>query len=620
MIDRPCMGALISGCYMGIENSDFLDLFLDEAEDILSRIESTIITICEIQDQESYDRLFRDIHTLKGSSKAVGLEDFGNFIHRIEDLVSRLKAGDLDWSHEAEKIASRSLDTLESWVEGLRDDPKLIIETSEITDSINVLLNDQGPNDGKIRGLTLFEQDKSDGTVDKNIGDILKDEGKVSQLQLSEAARIQNRKFGEVLVEEGMVKADDVQNALKKQKNSSKANQSRKSIRIAQEKVDRLMKSVNQLVIFQSVIAKGYGTQTFDSEIFGSAVQQASKVASEIQDLSFSFRLQPVESMFQKLTRVIKDVARDTKKSIEVNTIGTDVELDKFVLEQLQDPLVHIVRNAVDHGIEADRSAKEGKAGKILLKAENFGSMVVITVSDDGKGIDPAVVRAKAIDKNLIKPSEELSENQIFDLIMMPGFSTAETVTTFSGRGVGMNVVKSSIEQCGGSIDIESKVGQGSKFTIKLPTSIGIIKSLIVSCKQRKYAVPLSEVSEILNKNECDIKSAADGGMFSLRGKIIPVQDLSEYININESLVDASGKEILLVAAHKNQNMALACDQMHGVEDVIINDLSSSYEGCKGVSGMTILPNGEPSLIVSISEICKSYFHKYQSDKGQTLS
>lgn len=600
------------------DQPDFLGLFLEEAEDILARIESTILLLNESQEVETYVVLFRDIHTLKGSSKAVGLKEFGNFLHRVEDLVSELKSESLAWSGGIEEILSQSLNILESWIAGLADDSDFTLDTSKVLVAIDNQLQQHTAKESNPTGLTLFEDEEP--LVDKNIGDILKYQGKVSEHQLTEAARLQNRKFGEVLVEEGIVAQEDVKDALDRQKNSPKTSQSRKSIRIAQEKVDRLLKSVNQLVIFQSVIAKSYRSQSFDQEVFATAVHQASKVASEVQDISFSFRLQPVKSMFQKLVRVIKDVARDTNKPVNVKTVGDDVELDKFVLEQLQDPLVHVVRNAVDHGIESDRSAKNDRPGTLLLKAENMGSHVIITVEDDGKGIDPMVVKARAIDKKLISPDQKLTEGEIFDLIMLPGFSTAQTVTTFSGRGVGMNVVKSTVEDCGGSIDIHSKVGEGSTFKIKLPTSIGIIKSLIVTSNQRKYAVPLSEISEILDRDECEVKSTVGGGMLSLRGNVVPVQRLADYIKVEEASQIEALKQFYLVASYNGEKIALSCDEMHGVESVIINDLSKGYEGCMGVSGTTILPNGEPSLIISISEICNSYFKKFKNNKEMDAS
>lgn len=380
-----------------------------------------------------------------------------------------------------------------------------------------------------------------------------------------------------------------------------------KTIRVEQSKLDGLLVACSELTLMQSIIVYSHLTKSYQQESFNNAVQQSSKILRNLRDQAFSMRMQPLTQLFQKMTRVARDVASDLNKEIQFRTEGEDVELDKSIVEQLQDPLVHMVRNSIDHGVEADRKAA-GKSplGNVTLNAVNFGSHVTITLSDDGQGMDHEALRSKGIAMGLISEKSKLTELELFNLIFLPGFSTAKNVTAISGRGVGLDVVKNTVAACNGEIKLWSEHGKGSTFTLTLPTSIGIMDALVIGLDHRKYAVPLNEVLNVLDLNQFAIThETEERQMFRFKDEIIPVRRMDDYLKaqVGEPLEN----DLALLSDAGSFKMALTFEKIYGIQEIVISNLPESMHGYKGISGMTILNDGEPTMVLSPRQICSEY-------------
>jgi two-component system chemotaxis sensor kinase CheA len=381
----------------------------------------------------------------------------------------------------------------------------------------------------------------------------------------------------------------------------------RSFVKIDTQKLDELFDSVGEMVITQNFVAENEEIQRLNSPKLTRTIENLSKITRLIQNRVMALRMVPVHDTFDKMKRVVRDASRKVNKEIEFEIDGEETEVDKTMVDSLSDPLIHIVRNAIDHGIEAsaeERIAAGKKAvGHVLLRAYHKGGNIAIEVRDDGRGINKEKVYAKALEKGIISATDELSDQQIYGLIMQAGFSTADVISDISGRGVGLDVVRSSIEKLQGKVEIDSKVGEGSVFTILLPLTLAIIDGMIVESAGDMFIVPTLSVVESLIPTKDIIHTARGKGEFvDLRGEMIPIIRLNEVLGINDKHPEIHESTLLCVES-ENGKFALLIDDLVGRQQVVIKPLGKALAKLEGISGGAIMGNGDIALILNIDSL-----------------
>ncbi|HQU71512.1 MAG TPA: chemotaxis protein CheA [Calditrichia bacterium] len=376
-------------------------------------------------------------------------------------------------------------------------------------------------------------------------------------------------------------------------------NRREQTIKVGSRKLDELVNLVGELVSLQARLDQ-MSQKKGDIELTAIA-ESFNRLTMQLRDSALNMRMLPIGTLFNKFGRLTRDLAKELDKKIEFETSGEDTELDKTVIEQLNDPLVHLIRNAADHGVESPeerRKAGKPEEGRVHLSAEHSGGHVLIRIIDDGKGIDPQKIFAKAVEKGLVHADAQMSEREIFNLLFEPGFSTAEAVTRVSGRGVGMDVVRRTIEGLRGTIEVESRLGKGSVFTLKLPLTLAIIDGLLVNIGGNAFVLPLSSVNECLEIQKTDLRN--EKRVINLRGSLVPYLDLRRYFEIVEEAPQIQQVAITTIADKK---LGLLVDEVLGQHQTVIKSLGPLYEEVRGVAGATILGSGEVALILDIQEL-----------------
>ena len=376
-------------------------------------------------------------------------------------------------------------------------------------------------------------------------------------------------------------------------------------------KLDNLMDLVGELVITESMVTGNPELSDLELDSFRKSARQLNKLTDELQDIVMSVRLVPISSVFQKMRRIVRDMSRDLDKDVELVLIGENTEVDKTILDALGDPIMHLVRNAMDHAIEnKEERDKLGKSstGHIILSAQNMGGDIIISISDDGKGLDPANIMEKAKEKNLLtKPEAEYTDKEIFNLLMTPGFSTKENVTEYSGRGVGMDVVKMNIKDIGGSVIIESVKGLGTNIFLKIPVTLAIIPCMEIRVNKDIYSLPISNIKESFTPSTGQFITDPDGNeLIMLRGTVYPIIRLHEIYSI-EGAIENMDDAILILVDSGDKMACLMVDELIGKSQVVVKPIPA-YLGefnvkKSGVSGCTILGDGSISLILDVMEI-----------------
>ncbi len=376
------------------------------------------------------------------------------------------------------------------------------------------------------------------------------------------------------------------------------------SIRVAAAKLDQLVDLVGQLVTVQARL--GEVASKHEDREMQAVAEEIEALTAELRDTSMGMRTLPLRSTFERFKRLVYDLGRSLHKEVELTFDGGETELDKTVLDQLNDPLMHLIRNSMDHGIEEPetrRAAGKPTTGTIHLSARHAGAQVLISISDDGKGIDREAVRARALERGLIAAEVRLSESEIFSLIMAPGFSTAKTVSDVSGRGVGMDVVKRNVDALRGTIDIQSQPGAGSKVTLRLPLTLAIIDGLLVRVGEARFVMPLANTTECVELTQRDIDAANGKHLANIRGEIIPYIRLSEYLQMR---TDRPEREQVMVAETEQGRFGFVVDQVLGDHQTVIKNLGRLYRNVQVVSGATILGDGTVALILDLHRLAQN--------------
>jgi two-component system chemotaxis sensor kinase CheA len=380
------------------------------------------------------------------------------------------------------------------------------------------------------------------------------------------------------------------------------------SVKVDTSKLDSLVDLVGELVIAQSQVSQDPALQTIESRLLTRNLAQVGRITRELQRTAMALRMVPIRQTFQKMTRLVRDSAARMGKQIELTMSGEDTELDRIVVEEISDPLIHMVRNSVDHGIEKPEVRQQrGKpaCGTVHLTACHQGGNIVIEIKDDGAGLNTEKLLAKAIQQGIVAPDAQLSEKEVFALIFAPGFSTAEVITDISGRGVGMDVVRRNIDKLHGKIEIASTLGQGSTFTISLPLTLAIIDGLIVGVGSERFILPTLSVRESFRPKAEMISSVHERGeMVNVRGHLSPLLRLYEYFNIPAQATDPL-QGIVVVVEADGADRCLLIDQLIGKQEVVIKTLGETFKNNRALAGAAILGDGRVGLILEVNSLVR---------------
>lgn len=479
-----------------------------------------------------------------------------------------------------------------------------------------VLTTSEGRN--AIEDVFLFVQDTADVRIDeiddlsdieessyKRLGQILVERGIVDVNAVDEAIHSQKR-IGEVLIEKGVPRSQ-VESALDEQEHVRRTRErvqgelTTASIRVSADKLDQMVDLVGELVTLQARLTQT--TQECGIAALTSISENLERLTDELRDSTMSIRMVPIGTTFSKFRRLVRDLALELGKQAEIVTSGGETELDKTVIERLNDPLVHIIRNSLDHGVEMPeerRTAGKPPVGTVTLTAEHSGGSVLITVNDDGGGLDTAAILRRARERGLISESAELSEQEIHQLVTAPGFSTAERITQLSGRGVGMDVVRKEIESLGGTVEIESESGAGTTVRLNIPLTLAIIDGLLVRIGSEHFVIPLSAVEECVELVRDQTVEKGGRRLINNRGELLPYIRLREFFSITD---DAPPIEQIVVAHAAGERVGFVVDTVIGDHQTVIKNLGKLYRGIEGISGATILGDGSVALILDVQKL-----------------
>jgi two-component system chemotaxis sensor kinase CheA len=440
------------------------------------------------------------------------------------------------------------------------------------------------------------------------LGEILVQCGDVTEADIQEALSKQ-KPLGQILTEEGKVPPEKVEQAVRRQTEAKEQDASRKqqealsSIRVAADKLDYLVDLVGELVIVQAQITQVVSER--NDPTMTVLAEELERLSDELRDSTLGIRMLPIGTSYSKFRRLVRDLSGSLGKEINLVTVGADTELDKTVIERLGDPLVHLLRNSIGHGIEPpDERKAQGKPvqGTIHLSAEHSGGEVLMRIRDDGRGMDPAVIREKGIERGLIAPDAELTRKELLKLIFEPGFSTAKEVTNVSGRGVGMDVVKRAIDSLRGTIDIDSTLGTGTAITIRLPLTLAIIDGLQVRVGDGYYVIPLSLVEECVELAASDMDESSRQRILHLRGEIVPYVHLRDWFGVEG---DSPPIEQIVITGVEGSRVGIVVDTVIGEHQTVIKSLSRVYKDVEGISGATIKGDGSIALILDIPSLVR---------------
>lgn len=568
-------------------NRELLVEFHGEAVDHLQKIESSLLVLDQNPDEpEALNSIFRSFHTIKGNAAFLGLGPMQTLAHEVESLLDLARNRKLRLRPAIVTEILKSRDALQEF-------------TAQVARALEkgILPNTIVPITHLVAAVRKFTDEVSEKAPVHVSAPIVAAVAPAPVVETvvpfpgSPAAAAETQATGVQPAGKAAVATAA----------SAPVKTGSNTVRVNTDKLDSLMDVVGELVIVQSQLIETARQSRDEGSPLQRNVAQLSRLTKELQHTAMSLRMIPIKATFQKMERLTRDLAREFGKKVLFSTSGDETELDRTVVEEIGDPLVHMVRNALDHGLELpDVRAKSGKAetGVLHLKAYHQGGNIVIELQDDGRGIDPDKIYRKAVEKNIIADGTVLNREEIFGLIFAPGFSTAEKVTAVSGRGVGMDVVKRNIEKLRGKIEIDSEVGKGSTFKIKLPLTMAIIDGLVVRVGADRFILPTTAVQRALRPLRESISTVhGQGEVLDLRGRLLPLRRLHELLGISADSKN-SWDGIAVIIEHSGKLSALLVDEMISKQEVVIKNLGAYMHGMPGVAGGAILGDGNIALIL----------------------
>jgi two-component system chemotaxis sensor kinase CheA len=579
---------------------EYVQSFLTECQEHIEAIETAMLELeQQPENLEKINELFRPFHTIKGMAGFLNLRDIQALTHEVETLLDLGRKGKLHITSPIIDLVFETLDVLKvqissigHYIEKPNDQPIPQPPINELRRRLNLAAR------GIFSPAILAPSDHA--TKKKLLGEILAESGVVTpeliEFALAQQKGVENNKpLGQILNSMGVVQAKDVSKALREQ--NSELHET--VVRVDTVKLDNLVNLVGELVIIQTQVEQNIGLKQLPQ--LHRLVEQVSKITRDVQEAAMSMRMVPLAQTFHKMGRVIRDLSKKVNKKINFEMEGEDTELDKNVIQELSDPLMHMIRNAVDHGVESvEKRIEAGKPeyGTVTLRAYHQGGNIVIEITDDGKGLDKDALIRKGIEKGLVAPDAQLTEQQAFSLIMAPGFSTAEKITDISGRGVGMDVVKKNIDKMRGKVEIHSVKGEGTTFTIKLPLTLAVIDGMIVRVGSQKFVLPTLSIIQALSPTTEQLKTVQERGhVLNLRGHLYPLINLGEMFHIDNAIHDAT-KGMVVIAQAEDQQIGLVLDELLGQQQVVIKSLGDRFKSISGITGGAILGDGTIGLIL----------------------
>ncbi len=603
--------------------------FIAEALEHLGTIELNLINLEQSpDDRECIHAIFRPFHTIKGVSGFLNLHDIQKFSHAMESLLDEARNGKLRITQGMIDFILESVDLLKKMILDLRGH----IESGQVGSStfdLEPYLErietfkrqeaDRKGSEGEKDGAGLTEEG---GRLEREraprLGEILCSRGVVSSNDISDALREQEErgehlKLGEMLIKENKVKPKQVIDALREQRRFASEFQET-SVKVDTDKLDNLVDMIGELVIAQSQVEQNPVFLSQRDQKLIRDFSQLKRITADLQKISMSLRMVPIRQTFQKMVRLVRDLAKKSGKAVELVMSGEETEIDRNMVESLYDPLVHLIRNAIDHGIESpEERRKIGKAekGTIFLRAYQKGGNVVIEIEDDGGGLNREKILRKAKERGILS-DEPLSDYQIDHLIFEAGFSTAEQVTDISGRGVGMDVVKKEIEKLRGKIEIFSQEGKGTRFIMRVPLTLAIMDGIIVRVGEERYIIPTVFIKETLKPRQEDVFSVHHRGeLIKVRESYLPLIRLHQLLGVTTEKLNP-WETLVIVAENEGIQKCLMVDDLVGKQEVVIKNLGEKLRDLKGVAGATIMGDGKAGLILDIHGI-------FQIDQGSSI-
>lgn len=644
-----------------INLSQFHDIFFEESFEGIEIMESELLNLSPgTADKEIINTIFRAAHSIKGSAGTFGFSEISGFTHKIETVLDKMRNDELGITQQLISVLLSAVDSLNNMLishrEAMPYDTSLVenvsaqLETLAPPASTDNSPAEQESCQGKkqtggtdqvpeqrwrigffphekmfysgndplriIRELESLGEFAIKAEVD-NLPDFddldvhncylgwrMQIQGQITREQIEEVfAWVEGDCRLEITREIERRSPEDRRKA-PEQSGRRKSDSEHRSIRVSTDKIDNLLNLVGELVITQSILNRVCNDlDMVSSDKFLACLEQLERNTRELQEQTMSIRMLPVDNTFQRIPRIVHDLSIAQGKQVTLEFSGETTELDKTVLEKIGDPLVHLVRNALDHGIETpDMRASKGKPeqGTIKINASHEGGYVILRISDDGNGINSEKLLATAIEKNLVAEGEELTESQIQNMIFLPGLSTSNEVSDISGRGVGMDVVRRNISDLGGTVDVWSQQGIGSTFTIRLPLTLAILDGQVVRVGNQIFIIPLHSIKETVIFYDCDANTVAGKvELYKYRDEYIPLIRLTELFNI-EPETNAGHPKLLVVFDIGDKHIGILVDDVTGQQQVVIKSLENNYKSVPGLAGATVLGDGSVALILDV--------------------
>lgn len=627
---------------------EIMEDFLIEAFEMIEQLDQDLVELeNNPQDLELLNRIFRVAHTIKGSSSFLNFDTLTHLTHNMEDVLNKARKGELKLSHEIMDVVLPSIDLMKALLISIRDngtDENSGIDISESVKKLQAISNEKPdsipsitPNESKktaqnptpeVQNLStsnnpladepdLDYSNMSEQEVEAEIARLLQKRQEADKQKRSEKKKMQNQDTIENVQETQKLQSEEALTP-KKPENPKKTDETKtpstgveQTVRVDVRRLDSLMNLIGELVLGKNRLIRIYGDveERYDGEKFleelNQVVSSISTVTTDLQLAVMKTRMQPVGKVFNKFPRMVRDLSRELGKNIDLIITGEETELDKSIVEEIGDPLIHIIRNSCDHGIEVPevrKNAGKEAVGTVELKAYNEGNHIVIEISDDGKGLDPDMLKQKAIEKGVIteREADAMTDKEAFGIIFKPGFSTAKNISNVSGRGVGMDVVKTNIEKLNGLIEIESEKGVGTTQKLKIPLTLAIIQALLVGVQEEYYAIPLSSVLETVRVSQDEIYTVDGKSVLRLRDEVLSLVRLADIFKV-DAILEATNEVYVVIIGLADQKIGVIVDYLIGQEEVVIKSLGYYLKNTSGIAGATVRGDGKITLIVDVA-------------------
>ena len=605
---------------------EILEDFLVEAFELVEQIDHDLVELeSNPEDLELLNRIFRVAHTIKGSSSFLNFDVLTKLTHHMEDVLNKARHGELKITPDIMDVVLESIDRMKTLLNSIRDngnDSAIGMDIEPICARLTAIsegdvsavasVSEEPKVEPKEEVVPATPEPSVEPDVDVNQLSDSEVEAEIERLLKvrkaeDQARRAQKKKSAAPTTSKPATETGGEKKVPASGGGSGGMDQ---TIRVEVKRLDHLMNLIGELVLGKNRLLKIYDDveERYEGEKFleelNQVVSQLSIITTDVQLAVMKTRMQPIAKVFNKFPRVVRDLSRELGKQIELEITGEETELDKSIVEEIGDPIMHMIRNSCDHGVEDPATRKaNGKPerGVVQLKAYNEGNHIVIEITDDGKGLDAAGLKMKALEKNLIteKEAEQMTDKEAFALIFKPGFSTAAKVTNVSGRGVGMDVVKTNIEKLNGVIEIDSELGKGSTFKLKIPLTLAIIQSLLVGTQEEFYAIPLASVLETVRVPIDNIYTIEGKNVLRLREEVLSLVRLSDVFGVKQVLESGDQTYVVIIGVAESK-LGIIVDTLVGQEEIVIKSMGDYLQNIQGIAGATIRGDGRVTLIIDV--------------------